>query len=275
MKTSLLILLYLSFHISFYGQKLHFYDDNGILKANNNYQVDSSDFKTVSEIETYLLKEILPTMEYPPISVESCSSGKGLLKLKMTEKEVTLNLIQGIDPWTDKYVMEKVDALKTFIKEKPVAKDIEMYIPYEFSFEFGKKENSLSSLKIIYPGNKARLIDNNIVMFETNFELADVDIMDINNVLSDKTDAYIKKKEKGGMVGIMLVEKDEYKKYLTDIKSSLMKMKNRIYHTKYNASGDKTVLINFSQCNFNYYPWHIIYNIEKKSVESFYTTFVY
>jgi len=75
------------------------------------------------------------------------------------------------------------------------------------------------------------------------------------------------------MIGITIVSKKEYQKYLQEEKLSLLKLKNRIYRTKYDELGNKILLIEFSECGFQG-AWKIIYNINNNQIESFYSTLI-
>jgi len=140
MKRILYILFFVMICSYSYGQKSFFYDDNGSLKVNADYKLDPAKFEVVNKIERYLLEEILPTMEYPSLSINLCITGKGLLKLNIINEDLELILLKGIASQIDQYVKEKIEPLKDFIEKNSITENIEMYIG-------GKKRNVPEEIK--------------------------------------------------------------------------------------------------------------------------------
>lgn len=265
--------LYLIFYLFSYGQASHFYDENGTLKLDDKYRIDTANLETVCAIEKNLINEILPTINYPQISIELGNSGNGVLKLTIVNTKTTLKIVEGVDPYIDKYMRNIIESNISLLINDLLIKDIEMFIPYSFLIEVGERKDT-SSLTVLYPGTNARLIENNIYLFEYVYKIEDKDILHIDDMLPSKIDECINNQLNGNLIDLKIVYKEEYLEYMNKVKMNLLQRKKRIYYTLSGSSKDRLLRIIFSDKGFNASGgWNLIYNVDKGIVEDLYTTY--
>lgn len=200
-------------------------------------------------------------------------NGKGLAFLTKKDNSIYVKLLNRIDPILDKEILEKLSILKKTSINNLIPNGFKFYIPFEFKMETETEINN-HSIKIVYP-KKAKFLKNKnnlkIFVFEDKYKISDKEIVDIDNVLYKKLTEYIKK-QTTGMVGIQILEKDDYQKYLKKERDRLLPNNNRVYYciTKDN---ERFLRIVFTFSNDGIYGKNVIlYNIKNGSVDNFYST---
>ena len=224
------------------GQTLKYYDSLGNLIVDKKYSINLSNIDYYLQLEKYIENVIAPLIEYPSIAYENGLHGMGIISIRKADNNTSISLVKGTDPSMDMEVIRKMDLLKSLLADT-LTSDFTFYVPYEFKYGDESVRTS-TSLNIIYPGNQAKMILKDSIklfVFKTEFELTEKEIIEIDNLLFNKFEEYVRK-QKGGLAGINLLNKKEYREYLKKQKARLIAY-NRSYYCRFNANHEKILEI--------------------------------
>jgi len=255
------------------GQNLKFYDSQGNLAIDKSFKISLQNLECIQKIERIILSKVAPNIVYPQISIETPSEGIAVILLERKNKVIRISLQKGIEPWIDKEIIQKVTSIKTQFLDSTFCYDFVYYIPFEFKIGDADYQND-SCISIVYPGEMAEIFQNSngvkIFQFESASFLDKEKLLKIDSLLLTSFNPYLKTK-KGGLIGIELVKKKVYRKYLEQERDRIFSYNNRVYYGIGNGKNENRLKIVFSKRGLQ--GTDIIeYDLKHNKIERYYST---
>lgn len=258
------------------GQNLKFYDAQGNLAIDSTIKIDLENIECIKLVEDIIIANVSSNLIYPPIAYENDIEGKAVIHLIKQNSDISIKILIGVDPLIDNEILQKTSNIKEMLIDSSICQSFEFYIPFEFKFGDKSCNNDLC-ISVLYPGEKATLLKSSnaidVYQFESAYYLSESDLLRIDSLLISRFDSYIKL-QKEGMVGIEIVSRREYQKYLKEERDRILTRYNRVYYGINNDENEKTLKIVFSEDGIDGYDV-IEYDIKRDRIERYYKTVTY